>query len=199
MKTKKELPNPKKISDLSIEEAISIRRTKRDFGKGLISIESLGQLLWAGQGITDPGKTKRAAPSAGAIYPFKIYLSVRNIKDLKEGIYKYLPQEHVLKLINEKEAGDIKRATFEQSFIEKAGVNLFLVADYEKITETYGSRGVRYVHIEAGHIAQNICLQAESLSLNTVLVGSFDDEKMANIFELEKEKLVYILSIGKSK
>ncbi len=196
---KKELPTPKKIGDLSLGEVISSRRTKRDLIEESLSLADIAQILWAGQGITDPGKIKKSAPSAGAIYPFKIYLSAKNVEDLKEGIYKYLPQEHELKLINEKISEDIEKATFDQSFIKKAAVNLFLVADYKKTTESYGSRGRRYVHMEAGHIAQNICLQTESLSLSTVLVGSFDDEKMAEIFKLEKEKVVYILSIGKSK
>ena len=199
MKKKISLPNPKKKGDLSLEEAISNRRTERDLVEEPLSLTEISQILWAGQGITDPGKIKRAAPSAGATYPFSIYLSVKNVDGLNSGIYKYIQKEDELKFVKEEDFKKIKKVAFEQSFIEKAGVNLLLAADYKRTTDSYGDRGVRYVHMEAGHIAQNICLQAESLSLSTVLVGSFDDEKIADIFELKQEKPVYILSIGKSK
>lgn len=193
------LPNPKKKGETSLEETINQRRTRRDFIDESIKLKSLSQLLWSGQGITDAGKTKRAAPSAGACYPYQILVSVTNVKGLNPGLYKYLPQKNKLEFLDLKINNNLKKAAFDQSFLGSGAVEIILIADYEKTVEKYEGRGVRYAHIEAGHIAQNICLQAESLSLNTVLVGSFDDKKVKEIMQLKEGDVVYILSVGKSK
>ncbi|MGM0438839.1 MAG: SagB/ThcOx family dehydrogenase [Patescibacteria group bacterium] len=201
MKKIKELPNPKIKDSLSIEKAINNRRTKRDFEKSMIDLNQLSQLLWAGQGITDPGKTKRAAPSAGASYPFTLYVLVNDVEDLDSGIYKYIPQDHKIKLTQEGNfTKELKKTAFDQSFISNAAVNIVLVAEYEKVTDSYEDRGIRYTHMEAGHIAQNICLQTQSLSLDSVLVGSFNDEELTKLLNLSKNKKpVYVLSIGNAK
>ena len=194
------LPAPKKEGNKSLEEIIYSRRTRREFKTNQIKTKELSQLLWAGQGITDPGMTKRAAPSAGATYPFELYSCVHDVENLSDGIYKYVPNQNELKNISDEDIKrELKSITFDQSFVSKAAVNIVLVADYRKTTDVYDDRGVRYVNIEAGHIAQNICLQSESLSLEAVLVGSFDDEKLTKLLNLKDKKPLYILSIGKIK
>ena len=193
------LPNPKKEGDFSLEKIIDQRRTRREFVKKPIDLEELSQLLWAGQGITDPGKTKRAAPSAGATYPYEILVSVKNIDGLDSDTYKYIREDNKLKPLNMEVSDELEESAFNQGFFENSAANIILAADYEKTTSKYEEKGVRYVHIEAGHIGQNICLQAESLGLGTVLVGSFDDEKVKGILRLKERDIIYILSIGNLK
>ena len=193
------LPNPKKKGDLSLEEVINNRRTRRELIEEGITLEDLSQLLWAAQGITDPGKVKKTAPSAGARYPYEILISVTNVEGLDSGLYRYLPQKNTLEALNLKINDKLKKAAFDQGFLDNSAVDIILTADYKKTTEKYKNRGVRYVHIEAGHIAQNICLQAEALGLGSVLVGAFDDDKIKEILGLEKRDVTYILSIGRYK
>ncbi len=193
------LPKVAKRGDLTFEEVSSLRRTRREFGEKAIPLRNLSQLLWAAQGITDPGKVKRTTPSAGATYPFQVFASVKDCEELSDGFYRYIPQTHHLELLREGNLTErIKEACFNQSFLESVKVNLFLVAEYEKTTDAYGDRGVMYVHIEAGHIAQNVLLQSESLGLGAVPVGAFDNEKIKEFLNLENET-VYILSIGQIK
>ena len=191
MKTKIKLPKPRYESDTSIEEALSKRKSTRNY-KGNLTMKEISQLLWAAQGIT----STRTAPSAGATYPLEIYLVVGDVDDLGKGVYTYLPQEHSLMKILD---GDIRKeladACLGQVFIEEAAVDIVFTAVYERTTRRYGERGIRYVHMEVGHAAQNVYLQAVSLKLGTVVVGAFYDERVKEIMEIEKEPL-YIMPVG---
>jgi SagB-type dehydrogenase family enzyme len=190
-----ELPSPSTKGKVSVEEAISKRRSIRNFKENDLSLNEISQILWSAQGITK--KTSylnlRAAPSAGAIYPITVFL----IK--KDGVFEYLVEKHSIKLISQKDIREkIAEASFNQNFISKAPISLILCANYSKITQKYGKRGIRYADIEVGHIAENIHLQAVSLELGSVPVGAFDDEKISEILSLPKDlKPVYIIPIGR--
>lgn len=191
------LPKPKLSSSTSVEEAINSRRSIRSYKDVPLKLEEISQILWAAQGITDP-QGLRSAPSAGALYPIEIYLIAGNIKDLASGIYKYSPHQHSLILIEKGDKGrELCKAALHQSCIESAPALVIISAIYERTTVKYGDRGIRYVHLEAGHISQNIYLQAVSLDIGTVAVGAFQDEKVKNVLRLsENEQPLYIMPVG---
>jgi SagB-type dehydrogenase family enzyme len=65
------------------------------------------------------------------------------------------------------------------------------------VTSKYGQRGIRYTHIEVGHIAQNIHLQAVALGLSSVPIGAFSDEKVKEILPLpENHEPLYVIPVG---
>ena len=190
------LPSPKTIGTISLEEAIAKRKSIREFSQDSLTIQEVSQLLWACQGITHEG-WKRAAPSAGATYPFEVYLTVRNVNDLEQGLYHYLCQKHQLELIRQGDLSrDLRKGCLNQLFIEKAAVNIILAAEFQRTTKKYGERGIRYVHMEAGHIGQNISLQAVALGLGTVPVGAFSDEQVKSLLAIPEEPL-YIFPVGR--
>lgn len=191
------LPEPQFKGEMSVEEALLKRRSRRIFKKEKLTLKEISQILWASQGITDSTLKKRTIPSAGALYPLEIYLVSKNIEGLPSGLFKYQPQNHELVKIFEKEISkDLAKAALWQDFISKAPAVLIISAIFEKTTKKYGERGIRYVFMEAGHVAQNIYLQAESLKLATVAVGAFDDEKIKKLLSIKEEPL-YIMPIGK--
>jgi nitroreductase len=56
------------------------------------------------------------------------------------------------------------------------------------------------VHIEAGHAAQNVCLQAVSLNLGTVIVGAFDDRKVKSVIHMApQEEPLIIMPVGRNE
>jgi SagB-type dehydrogenase family enzyme len=194
------LPEPDTKGKMTVEEAISKRRSVRDFKEGAITLQELGQILWAVQGCTGAG-CLRAAPSAGATYPLEIFAVVGagGVEGLKAGAYRYLPDGHELTLQLE---GDVRQqlaeAALGQDWVLLAPVSFVFTADYSRTTGRYGQRGMRYVHIEVGHAGENLFLQAESLGLKTVSVGAFTDKQVAEAIGIGKPfEPLYIMPVGR--
>ncbi|MEO0113967.1 MAG: SagB/ThcOx family dehydrogenase [candidate division WOR-3 bacterium] len=193
---KVKLPEPKYSSKISVEEALKDRRSVRSYKNEPLTLEEVSQLLWACQGKTAEWGG-RTAPSAGATYPLDVYLVVGNVTGLASGVYKYEPDDHSIEMIKEKDVrNDLAGAAWGQAFIAKAPITIVLTCIYRRTTGRYGERGVRYVHMEAGHCGQNVHLQCETMGLGTVMVGAFSDERVKEILGIKAEPL-YIIPIGK--
>ena len=197
------LPKPSLDGKISVEKAIKGRRTVRDFRERGLTLNHLSQLVWAGQGITDPLERKRAAPSGGALYPLDLYIVIgeNGVEKMEEGVYRYLPKEHSLLLITK---GDRRReialASLSQMWMARAPVLLIITAEYRRITGKYGERGIRYALIEVGHVGQNLFLQAEALGLGAGIVGAFNDSEVSKIAGLaSKHEPLLIMPVGYKK
>jgi len=193
------LPAPKKDGATSVEKALRERRSIRDFKRDPLSIAEISQILWAAQGVTGSGGLLRTAPSAGALYPLEVYLVVGNVEGLPEGIYRYRPEGHeVIRTVEGDKRIALSRAALDQTSVRDAAAVLMVTAVYGRTTAKYGERGIRYVHIEIGHVGQNVCLQAVALNLGGVVVGAFDDLAVKRITKLmPKEEPLYLIAIGK--
>jgi len=192
------LPAPRYKSDTSIEEALLKRRSVREYSKSALSLPEVSQLLWATQGITDQDGS-RTAPSAGALFPLEVYLVAGLVDSLSSGIYKYEPHGHELTLvIGGDKRKDLYRAALAQESVRDGAAAIVIAAVYERTTQKYGERGIRYVHMEAGHAAQNVYLQAASLNLGTVVIGAFQDELVKKVLQMPtKEIPLYIMPVGR--
>jgi SagB-type dehydrogenase family enzyme len=195
------LPTPRGQSDVSVEEAIADRRSRRTYGGRALTRRELGQLLWATQGVTDRASGYRAAPSAGALFPLEVYVAVGSagVEDLENGVYRYRPERHEL---GRGDTGDVRAelraAAVDQAFVEAAAVDIVVCAVDERTTEKYGERGRRrYVPMEAGHVGENLYLQAEALGLATVSVGAFSDDRVRDILGAPADQRpLYIFPVG---
>jgi SagB-type dehydrogenase family enzyme len=183
---------------MSVEEALMKRRSVRVFKEGPVMLAELSQLIWAAQGVTDP-RGPRTAPSAGALYPLELYVVAGNVNGLPQGLYKYGPGRHeLLSVAKGDRRNDLCNAALGQSSIRRAALVLVLSGVYERTTAKYGERGIRYVHMEAGHAAQNVYLQAVPLGLGTVVIGAFHDEEVKKVLKLDdKERPLYIMPVGR--
>lgn len=193
------LPVPNFEGNISVEEALKKRRSTRSYKNEPLALNEISQILWSAQGITDPSFGGRTVPSAGALYPLEIYLVAKNIKELPAGVFKYKPENHsLIKILEGEISGQLAKAALGQSFIAEAPAILIISGVFERTTKKYGERGVQYVFMEAGHAAQNVYLQAESLNLGTVTVGAFIDEEVKKILRMpEEEHPLYIMPVGK--
>ena len=196
------LPPPLLKGKVSLEEAITKRRSVRKYRPESLALFQLSQILWSAQGVTGGGRL-RAAPSAGATYPLEVFAVIgkQAIEELETGIYHYEVDLHSLSL--HKPGGfriDLARAALDEGFIAVAPVDIVICALHTRTSYRYGRRGERYVHMEVGHVGQNIHLQAVALGLATVEVGAFDDEDVRKVLDVEEQiKPLYIMPIGKAR
>ncbi|MCP5089290.1 MAG: SagB/ThcOx family dehydrogenase [Gammaproteobacteria bacterium] len=178
------LPEPEFAGDTSVEEALKKRRSVREFSHGSLTLDQVSQLLWAAQGNTGR-RGFRSAPSAGARYPLELYLVAGDVDGLSPGVYRYRQEKHDLVLLT---SGDHRKrlatAALDQGWVHRAPAVLVITGVYERTMGKYGQRGRRYVHMEVGHAAQNIYLQATARRLGTVMVGAFDDEEVQEVLGL---------------
>ncbi|MHC4084846.1 MAG: SagB/ThcOx family dehydrogenase [Planctomycetota bacterium] len=186
-----QLSEPDKSGSMSLEQAITVRRSRRHFLPKPLTLEQIGQLAWAAQG-QDAGSRYRTTPSAGATYPLELFV----IND--KGMFRYLPDKHSLEELTDRDLrAPLTSAAWEQEFIRAAPLTLVFAARFNRTTGRYGKRGIRYVYIEAGHAAQNIHLQAEALGLGSVAVGAFDDAAVSAVLSLpDKFEPLYMVVVG---
>ncbi|MDD5127624.1 MAG: SagB/ThcOx family dehydrogenase [Dehalococcoidales bacterium] len=192
------IPEPKYSSDISMEEALRERRSIRDYTAEALTLEEVSQLLWAAQGKTSPDG-KRTAPSAGATYPLEVYLVAGAVDGIGAGVYRYDSASHELLLVISGDVRDsLAEAALGQACVREAPVNIAITAVFERTTNRYGERGIRYVHFEAGHAAQNVCLQAVAFDLGSVVIGAFYDDRVKKILNLPAtEEPLYIIPVGR--
>jgi SagB-type dehydrogenase family enzyme len=195
------LPPPALEGRTSLETAINRRYSVRRYSDHALSLPLLAQILWAAQGLTTDAVTgaTRTAPSAGATYPLEVYLIAGNVTGLPPGLYRYSTKEHNLTPLRPGEhRSALAAAALQQDFITAAPASLILVADYARTTRRYGDRGQRYVHMEIGHVTQNIHLQATALGLGSVAVGAFYDDRVRALLATDYAPLM-IVPIGYPK
>ena len=187
----RKLPEPDTDGSIPVEQAKSARRSVRSFTEEKLTDAQIGQLAWAAQGITSP-RGLRTAPSAGALYPLEIYLVT------PEGVDHYVPRGHgVRRVLDDDVRAELAKAALNQRCVAEAPLCVVIVAVYERVTSRYGERGRMYVHMEAGHAAQNVFLQAVALNLGGVAVGAFNEQAVHRILQLPDGHVpVYILPIG---
>ncbi len=193
------LPEPRTDSPVSLEETIAKRRSVRTYTDDPLTIEQIGQLLWSAQGITLESRGYRAAPSAGATFPLEVYLVAGEVDNLPPGVYKYIPSDHTIVKVMD---GDIRNgladACLGQSPVRNAPVSLVISAEYARTASRYGNRATRYVHMEVGHVGQNVSLQAITMGLGTVMVGAFTDDQLKELLPLPpEEEPLYVIPVGK--
>jgi SagB-type dehydrogenase family enzyme len=192
------LPAAIKDGQMSLEKALTLRRSIRSYAPEALSVQELSQLLWSAQGITNE-RGFRTAPSAGATFPLEMFVVVNNVNRLKRGIYHYNPHDNTLEVIHLKNiSSELMRASLSQSMITEAGAVLVFGAIFDRTTDRYNERGIRYVYNEVGHASQNVHLQAAALDLGTVVIGAYRDEEVEEILNLDPEiRVLYMMPVGK--
>jgi len=184
------LPAPSLKGNVSVEEALAKRRSVRSFTEQKLSLQQIGQLAWAAQGITDK-EGRRTAPSAMAVYPLQLYVVV------SDGAFRYVPEGHKLVKLSD---SDARAALSTQGSVRGAPLDFVIVGDFAKARARFGERAERFVSLEAGHVAQNIHLQAVALGLGSVPVGGYQEEGVREALGLAAEEApLYVIPVGYPK
>jgi SagB-type dehydrogenase family enzyme len=201
-----DLPAPASLPDypLDLRTAIENRRSVREYAPRPLSLEELSFLLWCTQGVketVDTYATLRTVPSAGARHAFETYLLVNDVEALSSGLYRFLALEH--KLVEEKrEAGladKLTAACLDQPYVKRSAVTFFWVAVVYRMAWRYGQRGYRYLHLDAGHVCQNLYLAAQAVGAGVCAIAAFQDQELNDLLGLDGEEqfVVYLATVGK--
>ncbi len=177
---------------MALEQALSRRRSVREYGPGALTEEEIGQLLWSAQGVTSP-TGGRTAPSAGALYPLEIYVATA------EGVRRYVPAGHLVERVSAEDArAALAEAGGDQPALRAAPAIFVITGVPARTAAKYGGRAERYVLLEAGHAAQNLLLEAVTLGLGAVPIGAFSDESAARALRLPAgEEVIYLVPTGR--
>lgn len=187
-----QLTDPNLKGTVSLEEALAMRRSVRQFSSEPVKRSQISQLAWAGQGITEPQRGLRTAPSAGAIYPIELLFATQ------EGLFVYRPADHsLLQTGNQDIRNMLAAAASMAESVAGAGCDIIVAGAVRKLTSQYKDKARTYMHMEAGHIAQNIQLQAVCLGLGSVTVGGFDSKEVRKVCKLSRDlEPLYIICVG---
>lgn len=200
-----DLPEPDKIKvrSFDLRQAIEGRRSIREYSQEPLTVEELSYLLWVTQGVIQviPGATFRNVPSAGARHALETYLLINNVRDVPDGIYRFLAIEHKLVEINtDPDIVDrVVEGCLGQDFVKKSAVTFIWTADTYRMKWRYGERGYRYLHLDVGHACQNLYLSAGSIDCGVCAIAAFLDEYMNDLLELDgvEQITLYIATVGK--
>jgi SagB-type dehydrogenase family enzyme len=128
-----------------------------------------------------------------------LYLAAGNgTRSIDAGLYHYQPTGHRLDQIV---YGDLRReiaaAALSQAWLARAPLSLIITAEYGRAAGKYGKRAIRYAMIEAGHIGQNIFLQAEALGMKAGIIGAFHDNELVRALRIPRShKPLLIMPVG---
>ena len=191
------LPAPRPDGPLALEQAIAERRSVREYTAEALTLEEISQLLWSAGGRTNR-EGRRAAPSAGALYPLELSVFADNVSGIEGGLYRYHATDHSLTIVRRgRLLRELSDAALGQACVRDAPAVILISAIPERTTVKYGARGIRYIHLEAGGAAQNLALQAVTLGLGGVTVGAFRDDEVGRIAGFGKgEEPLYLLPVG---
>jgi SagB-type dehydrogenase family enzyme len=129
----------------------------------------------------------------------RLYLYVHRVRDLEAGLYLYHPRHHALEQYAK---ANIQHAaaylSLEQTLAGNSCVTFSMVADLDAALKTFGNRGYRYCHNEAGFIGQQLYLAAEALGFNATGIGAFYDDAVHEFLQLTpgRGQVVYHFSVG---
>ena len=189
------LPAPVDSAGATLSHVLKARRSVREFASRPLSRMEISQLLWAAQGVTHPDGL-RTSPSAGALYPLELYLST------PDGFFRYRPRDHRLVRLGTADLrAAMQRAALGQEAVGTAPAVFVIAAAYRRTAVKYGpERGARYVHIEVGHAAQNLLLEATALGLGSVPIGAFNDAELARALGLPADhEPLYLIPVGEPR
>jgi SagB-type dehydrogenase family enzyme len=194
---------PKPNNETCLGRLLKERRSVRSYKESSLTLQELSSLLWFTYGCVEPDCERRTSPSAGATYPFELYVSVRNngVEGVEPGIYHYdAERNELVEVLKGDLSRQLAKACLGQRWVLNAPVNIILVAVAERTTGYYGKRGWRYIFNEAGHIGQNIYLASVEMGLGTVAVGAFNDDQVSKLLNLpEGYEPVYVFPVGRMK
>ncbi len=201
-----ELPRPAagQIAPVDLLSLIEQRKTVRNYSSQPLALAELGFLLWCTQGVKRVSSrpvTLRTVPSAGARHAFETFILCNRVEGLPIGLYRYAAIEHALLEVNldPNITEQITAACHDQNQVRTSAITFAWVAVRQRMYWRYGERGYRYLHLDAGHVCQNLYLAAEAINCGVCAIAAYDDDQTNSVLGVDGVELftIYLASLGK--
>ena len=193
-------PDKINLGDMKIKDVIEKRRSRRRYTDDYLTKKELSYLLWTTQGLKE-NESLRNVPSAGARHPFETYLHIKKVKNIKEGLYRYLPIEHKLLFIkDDKDLNEnLYHACSKQKFVKESAITFIWSVIPYRTEWRYSHFAHKVIAIDAGHLCQNLYLASESVDAGTCAIGAYYQKEIDDILELDgnEEFTIYVATVGK--
>ncbi len=187
-----QLTEPQVEGKLTFEQALLKRQDVTQFSPQALKPAQISQLAWAGQGITDPQRGLRTAPSEGLAYPLELYFATQ------DGLSVYRADKHSMEQTSEQDfRATLAAATSQRDLVAGAGCDIIIAGYVRKLADRFGNKARTFALLEAGHVAQNIQLQAVCLDLGAATVFNVDPMAVRNISNMPRDlEPLCIVSVG---
>ena len=197
-----ELPPTDSIRpNVDFHDLVTNRRSLRNYADTPFSLEELSYLLWCSHGVKESGpvNTLRTVPSAGARHALDTIVLANRVDALDPGLYHYSAAEHCLANLHRADAAAICRACYDQRFVLTSAAVFIWVAIPYRMSWRYGERGYRYLHLDVGHVCQNLYLAAESIDSGVCAIAAYDDDVINDLLGLDGTDrfVIYLAAAGK--
>lgn len=168
------LPAPDTTGGKPLMEAISQRKSTREFSAKAVDDKDLSNILYAAWGISHDGK--RTIPTSQNKQDLNVYV-------IKAGaIWKYIAAENTLKFVSD---DNVSQYINLQDYTKEAPITLIFTGNDAKNAS-----------MNAAAAYQNVGLYCASRGLNNVVRGYADMDKVADAMNLDKEKVIITQVIG---
>lgn len=186
-----DLPSPIISGGLPLMEALSLRKSEREFRPQPLPYQTVSNLLWAAFGINRSDSGRRTAPSAIDCQEIDIYVA------LPSGTYSYEPRSHSLQLVVPL---DVRGITGYQDFVADAPLDLVYVANGRRAALISPTQREIFASASAGAIAQNVYLYCASEGLSTVIRAWISRKELAKALNLESHgQILFSQTVGYPK
>lgn len=201
-----DLPRPEtiQVNRIDLSDAINQRVSVRKYSEQPLTLMELSYLLWSTQGIkqvTTRPATLRTVPSAGSRHSFETYLLIQRVEGLQPGLYQYCALDHKLALqsTSDQLSEDLTRVCHRQGMVRNSAVTFFWAAEIYRNVWRYAERAYRYIHLDAGHVCQNLYLACEAIASGCCGIAAFDDDELSAILGIDGVNRipVYVATVGK--
>jgi SagB-type dehydrogenase family enzyme len=198
---------------MELGEAIRRRRSHRLYTGDPLPLDYLATIIRCAAGITGQADADlssgeqvslnyRATPSGGRLLPLQLHVASINVSDLKKGVYRYdaaadaIQQTHSAATVEQ--LLSCVAAPDEVLSVSHANALVLLIGKPWRTMRKYGARGMRFVFMEAGYIAQNIHLAATALGFGTTDCASIYDDEAHEALGIDGlfETLVHVVVVG---
>jgi SagB-type dehydrogenase family enzyme len=184
------LPPPDLLDGALLTDAMVSRGSVREFAPDPLTWPQLSALLWAAQGLVEPGGS-RTVPSAGALYPLEVYVVTAT------EVLHYLPDTATVEVRRTTRGKELIQEATRDTPASFAPAIVVITGVPSRVTGKYAERGIQYMWLEAGHAAQNLLLAAAALDLGAVTIGAYADDTVAEALGLsDAEEPLYLIPVG---